>query len=160
VESRIREVVEHVKIGITSERAKQRSDLDDLQKGKAAVIQELMASSGSQKSDDGLEATYQLYQRLYTEVRLKLEEAQISKTLGSNGQQQYIVMDPAYLPLYPSKPSRSKIVLGGFGLGIVLGLLSAIVAEMLDTTIRGVRSIEVYGKPVIAFFPERKELKN
>ena len=157
-ENRIREAIERISAGIISERARKISEMDDLQRGKAALMAEVFRSSG-QKSDDGLESTYQLYQRLYTEMRLKLEEAQITKTLGSSLQNQYVVMDPAYLPLFPAKPSRSRIVMGGFGLGVFLGIMSAVIAEALDSTIRSVRSLEVYGKPVIAFFPERKELK-
>jgi polysaccharide biosynthesis transport protein len=158
VENRIREVVDRISSGAKSDVSRKSSELEDLRKSKASLINELMASAGGQKSDDGLESNYLLYQRLYTEMMVKLEEAQITKSLGSSLQSQYIVMDPAYLPLAPSKPSRMRIVLGGFGLGIFLGLVSALIAEFLDTTIRGARSVEVYGKPVIAFLPERKDL--
>jgi capsular polysaccharide biosynthesis protein len=38
--------------------------------------------------------------------------------------------------------------------GLMLGLLAAAAAELLDTTIRSPREIESYKKPIIALIPE------
>jgi capsular polysaccharide biosynthesis protein len=58
------------------------------------------------------------------------------------------------VPGKPTKPNRLLIVVGGFFAGIFLGLLTAAVAELLDTTIRSPREIEHYKKPIIALLPE------
>jgi capsular polysaccharide biosynthesis protein len=44
--------------------------------------------------------------------------------------------------------------LGGLGLGGLIGVLSVIAAELLDTTVRAIVDIERYQKPVIAFIPD------
>jgi polysaccharide biosynthesis transport protein len=159
-ETKIREVLERMDVAIAADVSKKSADLEEIRKSKAELVDQLLRTSKVQKSEDGVESDYQLYQRLHNEMKLKLEEAQITKVLGSNLQSQYIVMDKALLPLAPSKPSRTMIIVGGFFLGVFLGIVSAILAEFMDTTIRSARSIEVYRKPVIAYLPEGKELKN
>jgi uncharacterized protein involved in exopolysaccharide biosynthesis len=159
IENEINAVLERMSVAIQSEISKQNSEIDELRKGKASFVEELLKSSNVRQSDQDVESNYLIYQKLYNEMKVKLEEAEISKALVSNVGDQYIIMDPPMLPLFPSKPSRSMIVGGGFVLGILMGILSAIVAEALDTTIRSVQAIEVYGKPIIGFLPYNEEKK-
>jgi len=159
IENQILTVLDRMSVAIQSEISKKNNEIEEMRRGKASFVEELLRSSVVQQSDHDVESNYLIYQKLYNEMKVKLEEAEISKALDSNVEDQYIVMDPPLLPLFPSKPSKSLIVGGGFVLGILMGILSAIVAEMLDTTIRSVKAVEVYGKPVIGFLPynERKK---
>jgi len=154
VEGQIMDVIERMRVGIGTEIGKQRSIIEDARKSKTDLITEMMNLTDSQQEEREMQSNYSLYERLYGEMKVKLEEAEISRSLGSNLQDDFIVTDPALLPLFPSKPSRTLIVGGGIILGILMGLLSAIVAEVLDTTIRSPRAIEMYNKPVIALLPE------
>jgi capsular polysaccharide biosynthesis protein len=43
---------------------------------------------------------------------------------------------------------------GGIIAGLLLGIISAVIVELLDTTVRGPRQIEVYQKPIIALLPD------
>lgn len=160
IETQILAVLDRMNVAIKTELDKKNNEIEDIQRGKTGFVEELLKSSEIKQSDRDVESNYLIYQRLYNEMKLKLEEAEISKVLGSNLESQYIIMDPPLLPLFPSKPSKSLIVGGGFILGVLLGILSAIVAEILDTTIRSAYAIEIYGKPVIAFLPLTKEKKN
>jgi len=58
------------------------------------------------------------------------------------------------VPAHPSKPNRSQLVFGGLAIGLFLGFLTIIILEILDSTIRYARDIEVYEKPIIAFITE------
>ena len=160
IENQILTVLDRMNVAIKTELGKKHSEIEELRRSKGGFVEELLKSSEVKESDRYVESNYFIYQKLYNEMKLKLEEAEISKVLGSNLESQYIVMDPPLYPLFPSKPSRTLIVGGGFVLGILLGILSAIVAEILDTTIRTAYAIEIYGKPVIAFLPLTKEKKS
>lgn len=159
IEGQILEVLERIRVGINAEISKQRSQIEDARSSKTTLLTEMMRSMGTQQEARDMQSNYLLYQRLYAEMKVKLEEAEISRTLGSNLEDDFIVTDPAFLPLFPSKPSRTLIIGGGLVLGILMGILSAIVAEILDTTIRSAKAIEIYNKPVIALLPKAMENK-
>ena len=154
--NKIMEVLDRVTVGINAEISKRQSESEELRKTKAGLISELLGLTRGQRADDGIESNYMMYRRLYDEMKLKLEEAQITKVLESNLESHYVVMDEPLLPLTPTKPSRKLIVVAGFALGVVLGLISAVVAEFLDTTIRSGKALALYSKPVIAYLPEGK----
>ncbi len=154
VEDRMLELLERIRAALSSEIVKMKAQTADLQKSRTETFEEIMSSSVVQQQDRDKESNYAIYERLYNEMKLKLEEAQISLAIGQDSESQYIVMDRALLPLYPSKPSRILIIFGGFIVGIVVGIVSVFGAELLDTTIRTSREIQVYQKPIIALLPE------
>jgi uncharacterized protein involved in exopolysaccharide biosynthesis len=159
IEQQMLAVLERMQVSLESELKKQKVQANELRKNKGAMMEELMSSAVVQQSDQDKESSYRLYQKLYDDMKVKLEEAQINQTLGRDAENQYIIIDQALLPLFPSKPSRVLIVAGGFAAGLLIGIFSVIIAELLDTTIRTPREIAVYQKPIIAFLLEgRKEL--
>jgi len=58
------------------------------------------------------------------------------------------------VPVEATKPNRPLLIGGGFGLGLFMGLLAAVAAELMDTRVRSPLDVEVYGKPIVAFIPE------
>lgn len=154
VESRITELLERIRVALTTEISKQKEQISDLQKNRTQTIEEIMSSSVVAQEDKDKESNYAIYQRLYNEMKIKLEEAQISLAIGQNTENQYIIMDPALVPLFPSKPSRMMIIVGGFVVGVVLGILAVMGAELLDTTIRTPNEVMVYRKPILAMLPD------
>lgn len=128
--------------------------LADLKKNREEMIQSITESSVSEKADQETESNFTFYQQLYGEMRVKLEQARIAQELGRNAEKGFVIIDPARVPAKPTKPNRALIVGGGVGVGLLLGLVAAIAAELLDSTIRSPREIEVFRKPIIGLLPE------
>jgi succinoglycan biosynthesis transport protein ExoP len=147
------EHLERMRKGGESEIARLEVQRDELEKDRARVIEELKQSSTVTRMNTDKESSYDIDRKLYNDMQVNLEQARLAQELGSQGANQFIVIDPAYLPTKPAK-SKSMLVMVGFGLGLLLGVLAAVVAELLDTTVRRPRDIEIYQKPVIALLPE------
>ena len=92
---------------------------------------------------------------LYETLQRKLKEAGISAGLASAN---IGVVDSAEVPSTPVEP-RVPLVLGmGLGAGILMGTLSAVVLEAMDTTIRsGDEAEALCGVPALATIPRMNE---
>ena len=139
---------------LETEISKQQSDLFSLQQKRGQSINDLKQSSVTQRVDQDKEADYGIYQKLYDEMKVKLEQARTARDLGKRAANQFVVIDPAQVPAEATKPNRTLLIAGGFGLGLFMGLLAAVGAELMDTRVRSPLDVEVYGKPIIAFIPE------
>lgn len=157
VQASIMEMLERMIGGLQTEIAKQDNHTADLRRTRTQMMSEILGASRT--SGQEKESDVAVYQRLYDGMKVKLEEAQIQQAIGKSANNQFTIIDPPLLPLQPSKPSRALIVGGGVGLGLLLGIITAILSELFDTTIRTTRAIEIYQKPIIAFLPERSRLK-
>jgi capsular exopolysaccharide synthesis family protein len=103
---------------------------------------------------DMLKATYQSL--LDKNLQAKMAENLERKQKG----EQFIILDPAFLPERPIKPSRNKILFMGGFLGLVLGLGLTWFRESLDQSFRTVSAVEdQLGIPVVATLPNLKEGK-
>jgi polysaccharide biosynthesis transport protein len=156
LEMQISSLLERMRKAVENEIAKQQTQRWDIEKRRSQLVDDLKRSSVTQKVDQDKESNYGIYRNLYDDMKLKLEQARTNRELGSGNANQFVIIDPAVVPTLPSKPSRSLIVSGGFVLGLLLGVLTAFIAEIIDTTIRTTQDIAVYQKPVIAFIPEGK----
>jgi polysaccharide biosynthesis transport protein len=156
IENEITEVLDRMTTGITSETEKASVRLADLRRTQSQIITEILGST--QRVGQEQESNLAVYQRLYDGMKVKLEEAQVQQAIGKNADNQFSIIDPSLVPLRPTKPNRAMIVGGGFAVGLLLGLVAAVLAELFDTTIRTTRAIEIYEKPIIAFLPERARL--
>jgi succinoglycan biosynthesis transport protein ExoP len=139
---------------LESELIKLQPQQQELERRHSRLVDDIRNATVNQRVDEDKESDYGIYHKLYDEMKVKLEQAQTTRDLGRKGANQFIILDPALVPTKPSKPNRSQIVFGGFGLGLFLGFLTVIFKEMLDTTVRIPRDIEVYQKPVIAFISD------
>ncbi len=153
-ESMITTSLERMRVVAQSQVEVLSSRLADLKKSREEMIQSITESSISEKVDQETESNYAFYQQLYSEMRVKLEQARIAQELGRNAEKGFVIIDPARVPAKPTKPNRALIIAGGVAVGLLLGVLSAIIAELLDSTIRSPREIEVYRKPIIGLLPE------
>lgn len=157
LEKQIIDLLERMRNGVESELAKQQPLRLELEKRRAQLVDNIKQSSISARVDEDKESDYGIYRKLYDEMKVKLEQAKTSRDLGSKGANQFIIIDPPLVPSTPSKPNRFNIILSGFALGLFIGFLSVIIRELLDTTVRQPKDIEVYQKPVIAFITEGNE---
>ncbi|MBM2839808.1 MAG: Wzz protein [Bacteroidetes bacterium] len=154
LEGEMATLLERMRIGIESEISRLQEKRWDLEKRRTQIIEELKKSSVSTRVNQEKESGYESNLRLYSDLKFKLEQARLAEAVGSQGANQFIILDPAYLPVRPTKPNRTMITAGGFAVGLLLGIITAILVELLDTTIRSPRQIQVYQKPIIALLPD------
>jgi polysaccharide biosynthesis transport protein len=153
LESRILEFLKRSRILIESEVAALTTQIADEKRRRSETVEEMMNTSVAQREDQDKESNYGLYKQLYNDMKVKLEQARIAQQLGQNAQNQFIIIDPARIPAKPSKPNRPLIILGGMAVGLLLGIFSAFLGEMVDTTVRSREQLEIYGRPVIGILP-------
>lgn len=159
VKRQIVDLVARMRSAVEVEITKQLGQRADLERKRGQLVSDIRRSSVVQKTDQEKESNYEIYRQLYDETKVKFEQAQAIRDLGMKGKNQFVILDPPQMPSEPSKPSRAMLIGGGFGVGMLLGVILGFVAEMLDPRIRSLRDIEVYEKPIIAFIPEgRHEL--
>ena len=139
---------------LETELDKQRGTRMEAERQRADAIQNLQKSTVSEHVGEDTESSYDIYRKLYNEMKIKLEQARTTRDLGRKQTDRFIIIDPPLVPTEPSKPNRLLIIAGGFGIGMMLGLLSAAIAELLDTTFRNKEDFEVYQKPIIAYIPD------
>lgn len=91
----------------------------------------------------------------YREIKSKELEAQVAQNLEeSQNAERFTLLERPLAPDRPTKPNRSKILVLGFVLALGGGLGSGMVAEGLDSGIRGRRTLErVLGGPLLATVP-------
>jgi succinoglycan biosynthesis transport protein ExoP len=153
LEDQIVQLLDRIRASLESELPEQQEQRWQLEEKRARVIDGLKNSSVVQKEDEDKESNYNMYRRLYDEMKVKLEQARTTADLGKKGASQYIILDPAVVPTQPTKPNRIMLIVGGFGVGILIGVLAVVAAELFDTTVRAPIDIERYHKPIIAFIP-------
>jgi len=79
----------------------------------------------------------------YKELKAKSLDAKLSQTLEEEQKaEKFSLIEPARVPRKPVKPNRFKILVMGFALSIVVGLGLGYLAEMLDGSLRGYKSLE------------------
>jgi uncharacterized protein involved in exopolysaccharide biosynthesis len=84
--------------------------------------------------------------------------SQISQALLRESKFQ--VIEPAKVPLVPVKPNRPKILVMGIVLGIMIGAGAALLAELMDTSIKNVNDVEkIIGLPVLGIIPEIESIR-
>ena len=154
IESQILDNLRKMRVAVDSEVDAITRELEAMRTSRGKIVKELMEYSVDQQVDTDKESNFQLYQRLYEDMKTKLEQAKITRELGRNAENSFIIIDPARVPAKPTKPNRRLIIAGGFVFGFVLGLALTLAAELFDTRIRTVRDVEVYQLPVIALLPD------
>jgi succinoglycan biosynthesis transport protein ExoP len=117
------------------------------------IVQTIQRALNLNEVSEERRTSYMMAKKLYDDMSLKLEQARVSKDLGERGASKYVILDPALVPLKPSKPNRPKIIMGAVGVGFVVGIIAVFLSEYLDPTIRRRKDIEVFQKPVIAYLP-------
>jgi len=143
-----------IKTTLEGEVDKQRNMQVDAEQGRAEAVENLQRSTISQRAGEDTESSYDIYRQLYNEMKIKLEQARTTRDLGRTQRDRFIIIDPPLVPTEPSKPNRVLIIAGGFGLGLLTGLLTAAIAELLDTKMRDKEAFELYQKPIIAYVPD------
>jgi len=140
--------------GVEVEMRKAQNQQWEVERKRTKTIGQLQESSTADRQNQEKQSNFETNRKQYEEMRAKLEQAKINEEVGKRGANQFIILDPAPFPTAPTKPNRPLIILGSIALGILLGAITTVVTEFLDTTIRSPKDIAVYQKPVIAMLPE------
>jgi succinoglycan biosynthesis transport protein ExoP len=144
--SRIKHAVE---LGLT----RQQNQVFGLQQQRNNILGTMRSAEVSKNQNEDVKSTYDVYSKLYNDMKIKLEQARTARDLGEKGAEQFTIIDPPELPVHPAKPNKILLIAGGTALGLFVGLLSAGFMELFDTRIRTTKDIEMFDKPVLAYLP-------
>ncbi len=143
--------------------AKTNAEIESLKERSSELLRQQKIAQGvlgrmprEQEQWVKLQRDRNVYQKIYDDLLVKLQNAQVSKDIQlSNKAATFRVVDPAYLPLYPVKPDRVKMIMLGIFMGIASGVAVAYALETLAGTFKDETSIENRFKiPVLASIPE------
>ncbi|HTK82636.1 MAG TPA: Wzz/FepE/Etk N-terminal domain-containing protein [Bacteroidota bacterium] len=152
--SQIVDLLGVIRNGIEQEISKQRKALPELERRRMHIVDNLKQTSTAQEIDKDKRTNFDIVRTLYDEMQVKLEQARTNRDLGRTGNEQFVLLDPPLVPIEAAKPNRTLIIAGGLGIGLLLGIFSAALSELLDPTIRSSRDVSVYHKRVIAYLHE------
>lgn len=140
---------------LLSERERQiREQSQGLRQERGALLEALDYSLVATSSSEGSLSEYQVYDELLDEMKVKLEQARITRDLGRRAVDQFVVIDAPVLPEQPTSPNRLLFLVAGGVLGVFLGVLGAGIAEFVDSTVRDEQDLGDFGRPVIAFLEQ------
>ncbi len=81
----------------------------------------------------------------YQDLEVKLSRSAISQEMENRKQGENLeVLDQASLPESPTEPRRSLIIPGGFGAGLVLGIIIVGIREVKDTSLKNLKDARLY----------------
>jgi len=132
----------------------------ELQQKLAGYERRLTATPQVERQYRELTREYETAVAKYQEVKAKALEAQIARSLESEGKgEQFTLIESPVVPEEPAKPNRLAIGLLGVVFSFAGGVGTAAVSESLDQTVRGVRGVTalVHAPPLAAIPPIRGE---
>jgi len=143
-----------------------RADLDilysksnNLKLALADLIEKKNSIPAYQARLDQLNREVSAAMELRDRFKEQQEGSQISQALLQEAQ--FKVVEPAKIPLSPVKPDRVKILIMGIMVGLALGGGAALLAELLDNSLKSVEQVEeMLGFPVLGVIPEISSVKN
>ncbi len=153
ITSKIYDLALRMRHAIESDLTNQQNQILKYENERSQAISSIKNATVSKNENQDVQSTYSIYQKLYDDMKVKLEQARTTRDLGEKGADQYVVIDPPQLPTSPAKPNKLLLIGGGSLLGIFIGFVSAGLTELFDTRIRTDKDIEVYDKPILAYLP-------
>jgi len=128
---------------------------ESLNQRRIRVINDMESAFVATQAKSNEQSDISIYQELYDEMKIKLEQARISHQIGDEITEKFSVTESPVVANEPVFPKRKVVIATGLILGIIFGGVFMVLAETLDTTIRSERDLEL-DKPVIAFLTDGK----
>ena len=128
---------------------------ESLNQRRIQVIDDMESAFVATQAKSNEQSDISIYQELYDEMKIKLEQARISHQIGDEITEKFSVTESPVVANEPVFPKRKVVIATGLILGILFGGVFMVLAETLDTTIRSERDLEL-DKPVIAFLTDGK----
>jgi uncharacterized protein involved in exopolysaccharide biosynthesis len=154
LDGQIKDVLTVMRTAAEEELARNQRSRRELDQKRVENVDNLKQSTATQEIDKDKKSSFDIVRNLYDEMKVKLEQAKTTRDLGRRGGEQFILIDPPTVPSEPSKPNRTLIICGGIGFGLLIGLFSAALAELLDPSIRTAQDVHVFHKRIVAFIPD------
>lgn len=122
----------------------------DLNQQKQRVIGDMQQFFIANQRANSRESDFSIYEGLQAEMRVKVEQAKMTRDIGIQAADQFLVLDEAVVPEKPVSPNKVLILGVSLLLGIIMGIVSGAAAEVMDTTLRDESDLP-YNKPIIAY---------
>lgn len=148
--NQIRRVAERIPAALESELDRLNDQMADLSAQRSQLISDMEQSFVASQRESSQESDYVIYEGLYNDMKVRLQEARMAQEAGSRVEDQFMILDAPYVPEEQSSPSMTLLLALGMTLGLVFGVIISAIAEALDTTIRDEIDLK-YQKPVIAY---------
>lgn len=130
-----------------------KAEISDLEKQLGTEVKDIEAPKEEVELADSekLRNDLDINQRLYGLLKERYERA---KMMEASKTRDIEIVNPAVLPAAPANvPMAANLFLGG-AIGLVLGLVAALVTESLDTSIATIEDVEEYLRmPVLGIIP-------
>ncbi|MEX0648886.1 MAG: Wzz/FepE/Etk N-terminal domain-containing protein [Balneolaceae bacterium] len=153
--SQITEVARRIPATMESNIADRRRQLNDLRTQRDTVIENMEQSFVATQRTNSRQSNIEVYQELYNDMKLKLEQARMEQDISDQAASMLMVIDEPLVAEEPSSPNSTLILGSGLILGIIIGGFFMGIAEALDSTIRSEEDLQ-FNKPIIAYLSDEK----
>ena len=146
----IKQVADRMPPILTTNIRRLNSQKQELNHQKEQVVGDMQQNFIATQRASSQQSDFSIYEGLRAEMRVKLEQAKMTRDIGMRAADQFIVLDGAIVPEKPVSPNKPLILGIGLLLGVIMGIVASAVAEVMDTTIRDESNMP-YKKPIIAY---------
>lgn len=148
--TQIRQVADRLPPTLTTNIQRLNSQKQDLTRQKQQVVGDMQQFFVATQRASSQQSDFSIYEGLQAEMKVKLEQAKMTRDIGMQAAEQFIVLDEAIVPEKPVSPNKPLILGIGLVLGLIMGIVASAVAEVMDTTLRD-ESDMPFDKPIIAY---------
>lgn len=146
----IKQVADRMPPTLTTNVARLNSQKRDLNLQKERVVGDMQQFFVATQRASSQQSDFSIYEGLQAEMKVKLEQAKMTRDIGMQAADQFMVLDAAIVPEKPVSPNKPLILGIGLILGLIMGVVASAVAEVMDTTLRD-ESDMPFEKPIIAY---------
>lgn len=152
----IDELKRSIKGSINSLYASTKKQQSDLQTSKNLYENTLQQMPAQELNLLNLNRSFQVNEKMYSYLLEKKSEFEI---MNASAISQNRILDRAILYPEPIKPKRSLIAISGLLLGLLLGMVVALIRNFMDKKISSVADIErITNIPIYGVLPQNKEV--
>jgi len=146
----IKQVADRMPPTLTTNIQRLNSQKRELTQQKERVVGDMQQFYVTTQRASSQQSDFSIYEGLQAEMRVKLEQARMTRDIGMRAADQFIVLDAAIVPEKPVSPNKILIIGIGLFLGVIMGVVASAVAEVMDTTLRDESDLP-FEKPIIAY---------
>lgn len=147
---RISDVVDRIPSSIESNIQSMILQKEELMQQRNQLVSDMERAFVVNQRRNSQESDFSIYQELYNSMKVKLEQARMTRDIDNKASEQFIVLDAPYIPEKPSSPNEKIVISAGIFLGLIIGVILSGVAEIMDNTVRREEDLE-FEKPIIAY---------
>jgi len=134
---------------------KAEAESDNWKKESDATEQMLKDSTGLEAQYEELKQAKLMADQTYLDLQKKQQNAEDNSQLIQRKAGEVLdKLDPASLPVQPTRPNRLQYIATGFAVSLILGLALAGVQEAKDTSLKNLKDVRAYTNlPVLCSIP-------